>query len=179
MWLSEQTATPAGLHFQAKQKLWSYDAAGSGAGGNAIDVFPTLDGVWNDVYPFARRCHKLCSRRYRSGVSWRGGRAFGEPEAGGEIKLAGCKHRKLRNLNMVPPILGQRLSELCSPLLNTDVPNLLGDLVQPRARAIFQVRRMLRQSLSGSPVSSRARVCSYTANTLTRMLFLRIVLSLD
>ncbi len=101
MWLSEQTATPAGLHFQAKQKLWSYDAAGSGAGGNAIEVSPTLDGVRNDVYPFARRCHKLCSRRYRSGVSWRGGRAFGEPEAGGEIKLAGCKHRKLRNLNMV------------------------------------------------------------------------------
>ena len=35
------------------------------------------------------------------GVSWCGGRAFGESEAGGEIELAGCEHRKLGTWIMV------------------------------------------------------------------------------
>jgi hypothetical protein len=53
-----------------------------------------------EIHPFARSCRKLCARRYYGdGVSWSGGRAFGEFEAGSEIELTGSEHRKLGDVD--------------------------------------------------------------------------------
>jgi hypothetical protein len=67
---------------------------------NAIDGRSALDAVGRELHSFARSCRKPCARRYNgSGISWSGGRAFGEFEAGSEIELARSERRKLRDLN--------------------------------------------------------------------------------